>query len=136
MKAEHLLCCVDYITSRDTASLHQKYHLITATKPLRFVNMRDTRRTIYDFDILGYSELKAHGAEGATALHEAASHGHLAVVEVLLQKSADADARSGGSRTPLHFAALDGHLKVSDHFSVRKTERTQIQSNVSKTNRL
>ena len=27
----------------------------------------------------------------------------------LLQGGADADARSGGSRTPLHFAALEGH---------------------------
>ena len=53
---------------------------------------------------------------GGTALHWAAGKGRVRVVEVLLQNKADPLARlskgGGRGRTPLHYAARNGHLSV------------------------
>lgn len=44
------------------------------------------------------------------ALHMAAAHGHWGIVEELLKKGADKDAKSKGWRTPVHLAAANGRL--------------------------
>jgi ankyrin repeat protein/catechol 2,3-dioxygenase-like lactoylglutathione lyase family enzyme len=50
---------------------------------------------------------------GWTGLHEAAARGHLAVVRLLLEQGADANAREAGDNTtPLHWAAAHGHVDV------------------------
>jgi hypothetical protein len=53
---------------------------------------------------------------GGTALHWAAGKGRVAVVEALLRANADPQARlskgGGRGRTPLHYAARNGHLQV------------------------
>jgi len=53
---------------------------------------------------------------GGTALHWAAGKGRVRIVEVLLQNKADPLARlskgGGRGRTPLHYAARNGHLSV------------------------
>ena len=49
---------------------------------------------------------------GETPLHAAAGHGHKAVVELLLTKGADVNARDQNKQTPLHDAASNGHRDV------------------------
>jgi ankyrin repeat protein/catechol 2,3-dioxygenase-like lactoylglutathione lyase family enzyme len=50
---------------------------------------------------------------GWTGLHEAAARGHLAVVRLLLEHGADANAREAGDNTtPLHWAAAHGDVDV------------------------
>ena len=55
-----------------------------------------------------------HAAHGRwTALHEAARHGHVNVVRVLLARGADPNAREAGDNTtPLHWAAARGDLET------------------------
>ncbi len=48
-------------------------------------------------------------ADGGTALHEAARHGHAHVVRLLLDHGADALNVDAEMRTPLHLVALGGH---------------------------
>ncbi|MDR3180215.1 MAG: ankyrin repeat domain-containing protein, partial [Holosporaceae bacterium] len=50
--------------------------------------------------------------EGLTPLHLAAEGGHIAVVNVLLDKRADANAVDCYKRMPLHYAAGRGHIAV------------------------
>lgn len=54
---------------------------------------------------------------GGTALHWAAGKGRVSVVEALLRSKADPQARlskgGGRGRTPLHYAARNGHLQVA-----------------------
>ena len=53
--------------------------------------------------------------EGGTALHHAAQHGHVAVVQRLLrQPGVDAGRVKPGAGTPLHLATLGGKLLVVD----------------------
>ncbi|KAI9826793.1 MAG: hypothetical protein M1819_007264 [Sarea resinae] len=50
--------------------------------------------------------------DGRTALHKAAFYGHKLVVNVLLEKGADIDARSSDELTALHLAARKGNESV------------------------
>jgi ankyrin repeat protein len=50
---------------------------------------------------------------GATLLHLAATHGHLAATRLLLARGMDPDVRERGDHTtPMHWAAAGGHLDV------------------------
>jgi len=58
-------------------------------------------------------------SNGWTPLHYAAKEGHLSVVELLLDRGADVNARTrssylpkGTGDTPLHWAACEGHLAI------------------------
>lgn len=51
-------------------------------------------------------------ADGNTALHLAASHGHVFVVKTLLDEGANINACNRNKETPLHLAAANGHLEV------------------------
>ena len=54
-----------------------------------------------------------HGYGGWTGLHEAARHGHIETVRLLLEHGADPNARETGDNTyPLHWAAAHGHVEV------------------------
>ena len=50
------------------------------------------------------------GLVGYTPLHEAASSGHLNVLELLLQHGSDVNCLTNTGCTPLHLAAINGHL--------------------------
>ncbi len=47
-----------------------------------------------------------------TPLHLATEHGYMPMVELLLEKGADINAKTGFKRTPLHFAASSGHDEI------------------------
>ncbi len=49
---------------------------------------------------------------GLTPLHNAASNGHVAVIETLIQAGALVNARAGSNATALFIAAQNGHLEV------------------------
>lgn len=53
-----------------------------------------------------------NGKGGVTLLHLAAEHGHISVVELLLDKRADVGTESDTNSTPLHFAAGKGHKYI------------------------
>lgn len=72
-------------------------------------------------DLPAVRELLAQAPDGvsrplnkssATALHVASQHGRRQVVEELLSRGADADARAQDSWRPLHMAAAGGHEGV------------------------
>ena len=48
-----------------------------------------------------------------TALHKAASQGHVEIVEYLIEKGADVLLLDGVDMTPLHLAARDGRIRVA-----------------------
>ncbi|XP_059489715.1 uncharacterized protein LOC132204878 [Neocloeon triangulifer] len=52
------------------------------------------------------------GKNGKTALHNAASRGHIAVAEFLLSKGADVNARDDDNETPLTYAAFISNEKM------------------------
>ena len=61
---------------------------------------------------LGINPSFAKGLKGFTALHYAASRGHVAIVNELLQAGMKVDVRTNDGETPLHVAVFSGHLLV------------------------
>nr|XP_021523145.1 ankyrin repeat domain-containing protein 65 [Aotus nancymaae] len=64
--------------------------------------------------------LLGHGADpgirdrhGRSALHRAASRGHLPAVQLLVTRGAEVDARDTLGLTPLHHASREGHMEVA-----------------------
>jgi len=51
----------------------------------------------------------AADSDGLSPLHLAAEHGQQRIAELLLEKGADVNAKSGFKKTPLHYAAASGH---------------------------
>jgi ankyrin repeat protein len=47
-----------------------------------------------------------------TSLHFAASGGYKEIVQLLISKSADVNAKDDEERTPLHYAAYKGHKEM------------------------
>ena len=76
---------------------------------VRVHNVRLVRSALRDKEL----DIDATGAYGWTALHEAASSGHLDVVLLLLENGADPDIQDSIQKcTPIHLAAKNGHLEV------------------------
>lgn len=65
-------------------------------------------------------------SDGWTPLHSAASHGHTAVVELLLDHAngIQVDCRTAEGATPLHWAAKNGHVSVVRALLKRKADLT------------
>jgi hypothetical protein len=51
-------------------------------------------------------------ANGRTALHWAATNGHVEMLQVLVELGADKDAKNAKGFTPLHTAAVKGHVEA------------------------
>ena len=62
--------------------------------------------------LVGVNPSFAKGLKGFTALHYAASRGHVAIVNELLQAGMKVDVRTNDGETPLHVAVYSGHLLV------------------------
>ena len=52
--------------------------------------------------------------DGDVRLHRAASNGHAAVVQLLLENQANVDVRNGYGYTALHYAAMSGESRVAE----------------------
>ena len=52
------------------------------------------------------------GVLGWTPLHEASNHGRLNVARELLRAGADSNAQGLDNNSPLHDAAVNGHVEV------------------------
>ena len=63
--------------------------------------------------LLSGAEVDQEGPESRTALHEASSRGHKAVVELLLQYSSD--ATTARDTTPYDLAQRKGHHEVAKY---------------------
>lgn len=52
--------------------------------------------------------------QGLTALHVASEHGHLPLVDFLLNNGSEIDAKTarGQGEAPLHYACRNGHLHI------------------------
>ena len=55
-----------------------------------------------------------NGPVGRTPLHEAALRGHKEVVELVIDKDADVNAKNWEGGTPLHYAALTGRKEIAE----------------------
>jgi ankyrin repeat protein len=64
-------------------------------------------------DATGASGKDTKGASGNTVLHYASLDGRKDVVDLLLARNADINAQNSNGWTPLHRAALRGHVEVA-----------------------
>ena len=69
---------------------------------------------------------------GMTALHVAASKGNKEIVELLLTRGADIEAREDTGRTALHTAAFRGYMEIVK-FLLEKGAKINAQTNDGKT---
>ena len=64
------------------------------------------------------TDMNAKDVKGKTPLHLAAGRGHKEIVELLIAKDADVNARTAFfitcEETPLHLAAWDGHKEIAE----------------------
>lgn len=67
----------------------------------------------YDVFTQRFAILNEAGSLGYTALHWAASAGHIDVAKMLLQEKASVDAVSSEGETPLHLASAKGHAAIA-----------------------
>jgi len=72
--------------------------------------------------------VRAVDSEGITPLHLAAEHGRQQIVELLLEKGADVNAKSGFKRTPLHYAASSGHEGIVGRLMAKGAELNALDS--------
>jgi ankyrin repeat protein len=75
-----------------------------ATRVIRFAT-KLTRR-------INPADIEAKTTHGLTALHWAASFGHVEVVKILLIAKANVEAKTNDGMTPLHNAAANGQLEA------------------------
>ena len=76
------------------------------------------------------------GLYGYTPVHEAVSHGHSEVLELLLEHEGDPNCRANGGYTPLHLAASTGNVDCvrvlldnnADFLSTDEYGKTPIQT--------
>lgn len=66
--------------------------------------------------------VQATDADGNTALHAAAEHGHVELVAFLLEHGAAVDTPNGEAMQPLHLAALHGRDQVVEHLLVQRAD--------------
>ena len=55
-------------------------------------------------------------------LHWAAQHGHLSLVEYLVNQQVDINAKDNKGMTPLHWSAYNGHLSVVEYLVNKKAD--------------
>ena len=72
-------------------------------------------------------EVDAPGMKGNTAVHRAARHGHVGVLEALLEAGADPNAYNAKRQLPLHVAAFYEHASaVSALLACKRTDATLV----------
>ncbi|KFY08735.1 hypothetical protein V492_05960 [Pseudogymnoascus sp. VKM F-4246] len=78
---------------------------------LRVSRSRNTDKTMAD-QLRKRAQVMINAINGWTVLHLAASYGHEAIVQLLLEKGADVEAKDRDGQTALHLAAEGGHKVV------------------------
>ncbi|KAH8595507.1 ankyrin repeat-containing domain protein, partial [Bisporella sp. PMI_857] len=66
---------------------------------------------------------------GSTSLHAACWNGHIAVVQVLLEKNADIAAQNSDGSTPLHDACWNGYTAIVQVLLEKNADITAQNSN-------
>ncbi len=66
------------------------------------------------------AQVDAHGIDGWTPLHSAASQGHAELVRLLLERGADPDARLRGGLTARDLAAQSRYTDVIEVLDARR----------------
>eukprot|EP01098_Paradermamoeba_levis_P002923 TRINITY_DN1382_c0_g2_i2.p1 TRINITY_DN1382_c0_g2~~TRINITY_DN1382_c0_g2_i2.p1 ORF type:complete len:117 (+),score=12.08 TRINITY_DN1382_c0_g2_i2:67-417(+) len=75
------------------------------------------------------SKVKVKGRKGESPLHQAAQHGQLSVVQLLINKGANENALDSRGRTPLDRAMFTGHLSVVQWMIQRGSHGTFVAEN-------
>jgi ankyrin repeat protein len=96
--------------------LYQYYVQTSNHSALPWASSHGLTNTVLKFLHLGVNlqaTLENKRATGATALHLAARHGHLVIVEALIQSGADVNAQTYKGAIPLHGAVVGGHEHIT-----------------------
>merc|ERR1711920_727018 len=76
---------------------------------------------------LALTSASLHGLLGETALHSAASCGHVPAMKLLIEEQANPNQQDNDGETPLHYAALSGHLEAAK-FLLQYSAQAEIES--------
>lgn len=75
--------------------------------------------------------MKIKDNAGWTPIHEAANHGFLDIVELLLEHGADINSKGGGGYTPLASAADGGNFVVMEYLLDRNASVSVLTDEVN-----
>ena len=74
--------------------------------------------------------LSSSDSDGATALHWAVWKDERSIVQLLVHAGADMNARTEKADTPLHAAALRGHVVILDQLVAESTSISRIKLDI------
>jgi death-associated protein kinase len=97
------------VMKEDDESLMME-EMLLASKDGKLDSIQNMLHVNPDLDFINYRDSETDD----TGLHIAARHGHLPIIEFLLQRKADPNARNKIGRTPSHDAAANGHANILD----------------------
>ena len=103
---------VQWLIEKEKVNVYQKeysntlLHVASESDKLHIVKYLIEKQNV-DINIKGNDEM--------TPLHFACSESNLSIVEYLISKGADIEAKDYLDKTPLHYACQKGHLKIVEY---------------------